>query len=262
MSLPELDPATELLLDEALDWLEPDQSRSVQGLVAADPGLARERDAWSRAAAMAALALGRDPTPPPVALQRRLQGDALAFLAQRGQARVSDLVRPAVALPARHPSGMRPAAALPWLAAAAAVLFALWLTQPTAPAPMAARAQLLSSGTPHVRWEWQTGPSPLAGAVTGDVVWSDDRQQGFLRLRGLPALDPDRQYQLWIVDGTRTGAPVDGGLFDLPTAQAECIVPITAKLPVRSAAAFVVTVEPAGGVVVSGQEHVVALAKP
>lgn len=58
---------------------------------------------------------------------------------------------------------------------------------------------------------------------------------------------------------------LDGGLFDLPPtagAGAQIVVPIRATLPVRQAAAFVVTVEERGGVVVSAQEHVVALAKP
>jgi hypothetical protein len=37
------------------------------------------------------------------------------------------------------------------------------------------------------------------------------------------------------------------------------VIPITASLPVTKAAAFAVTVEKAGGVVVSARQHVVAL---
>ena len=52
---------------------------------------------------------------------------------------------------------------------------------------------------------------------------------------------------------------VDGGVFDMPQAATELVIPIHAALPVLSAKAFAVTVEKPGGVVVSGREHVVAL---
>jgi hypothetical protein len=52
---------------------------------------------------------------------------------------------------------------------------------------------------------------------------------------------------------------VDGGLFDLASGN-EQVVPIQAKLPVREAKAFVVTVEKKGGVVVSDRKDVVAIA--
>ena len=53
--------------------------------------------------------------------------------------------------------------------------------------------------------------------------------------------------------------PVDGGVFDVPANTAEVVIPIRAALMVRKPAAFAVTVEKPGGVVVSGREHVVAL---
>jgi hypothetical protein len=48
----------------------------------------------------------------------------------------------------------------------------------------------------------------------GDVVWSPERQQQFLRFRGLVANDPSiAQSQLWIFDAERNAAhPVDGGV--------------------------------------------------
>ena len=109
------------------------------------------------------------------------------------------------------------------------------------------------------RIDWKPGPSELHGKPDGDVVWHSGLQQGFLRIRGLAPLPKEQQYQLWIVDGNRTGAPVDGGLFDLADGN-EHVVPITARLPVGAAKAFVVTVEPRGGVVVSEQKDVVAIA--
>lgn len=127
--------------------------------------------------------------------------------------------------------------------------------------PVAAEArfnEFLAHGQ-HARLEWKPGSSHAHGEVHGEVVWCTERQEGYLRIDGLEPLPEGKQYQLWIVDADRTGAPVDGGLFDLPS-RAENIVPIAAKLPVRAAKAFVVTVEPRGGVVVSDQSDVVAIA--
>ena len=91
------------------------------------------------------------------------------------------------------------------------------------------------------------------------MVWNDQQQRGVLRLRGLPEAPAGRQFQLWIVDREREGAPVDGGLFDV-AATGESLVPVQARLHIGKAAAFVITVERRGGVVVSKQEDVVAIA--
>ncbi len=101
------------------------------------------------------------------------------------------------------------------------------------------------------------------GDVTGDVIWSDERQEGYLRLKGLPRNDASREtYQLWIVaENHNPKTPVDGGTFDI-NADGEVIIPIDAKLKVRNPQAFAVTIEKPDGVVVSTQERVAALAKP
>ena len=101
------------------------------------------------------------------------------------------------------------------------------------------------------------------GETQGDVVWDPSRQEGYLRFRDLPANDPKAtQYQLWILDGKRdTRYPVDGGVFDIPAGREEVIIRIRAKLPVREATAFVITVERPGGVVVSDRKKIAALAK-
>ncbi len=96
--------------------------------------------------------------------------------------------------------------------------------------------------------------------VRGDVVWSDTKQEGYMRLQGLPVNEPsERQYQLWIVDPSRDSVPVDGGVFDIASNE-ELVLPIVAKLSVSEPAAFVITVEQPGGVVVSKQEQVAAIA--
>ncbi|PYS97780.1 MAG: hypothetical protein DMF63_18795 [Acidobacteria bacterium] len=96
---------------------------------------------------------------------------------------------------------------------------------------------------------------------TGDVVWSDAKQTGYIRLAGLPKNDPDKEtYQLWIVaENQNPKTPVDGGTFDV-TSDGEVIIPIDAKVKVQNPQAFAITIEKPGGVVVSTQKHA-ALAK-
>lgn len=154
----------------------------------------------------------------------------------------------------RHP-------ALGWAAAAcfALVLFVSSDESPTEPSLTDQRQALLS--------EQQTVQLSFAGTenfsgLEGDVVWTDDGQTGFMRFNGLPANDPTAaQYQLWIVDPERDERPVDGGVFDIPAGGGDIVVPIRAALRVDDPVAFVITVEQPGGVVVSKQEIVAAIAQ-
>lgn len=221
-----------------------------------------------RVASLAATAIaGR--LDPPQALAARLAADALAHCArvrERSAAPSGDgsrlLTGPGA--PGFTTTGRRsptPNWFMFALGAAAAAL-ALWFTvlrDDRIPLDELRRTVLASDPT-AVHQDWQPGPSPLRGAIRGDVVWSQSRQDGWLTFHGLPPLDAEHAYQLWIVDGTREGAPVDGGVFAVPSGDDEVLVPIHAKLRIGKPAAFVVTVEPKNGVVVSKQEHVVAIA--
>jgi len=115
-----------------------------------------------------------------------------------------------------------------------------------------------------VRGSFGPGPDPGgAGArVAGEVAWSPSQQRGYLCVRGLPKNDPKSScYQLWIFDRERDERyPVDGGVFDC--GEDEVVVPIDAKIRVGEPTLFAVTVEPAGGVVVSARERIVAIAQP
>jgi hypothetical protein len=104
---------------------------------------------------------------------------------------------------------------------------------------------------------------PAARGVKADVLWNEKLQQGMLRVEGLSANDPAiHQYQFWIFDAGRDARyPVDGGVFDIPAGRAEVLIPIRARLAVHAPAAFAVTVEKPGGVVVSARDHVVVLGK-
>jgi hypothetical protein len=152
----------------------------------------------------------------------------------------------------------------PWLAAAAALLVAVagwWPRTAEPPVPSAERMALMTAGARPI--EWMATEDPAATGASGDVVWDAASQTGFMRFVGLAPNEPTRlQYQLWIFDRLRDERyPVDGGVFDVPAGAGEIIVPIRAKLPVGDASLFAVTVEPAGGVVVSSRERIVLLAQ-
>jgi hypothetical protein len=131
--------------------------------------------------------------------------------------------------------------------------------QPVTPAEL--RAQLLNSPN-AIKAEWGPGNVKEISQISGDVVWSDDKQTGYMRFRGLPKNDASKeQYQLWIFEDAKLEPhPKDGGVFDV-TADGEVIIPINAKLLTRSPKVFAVTIEPPGGVVVSKREKIAALAK-
>ncbi len=159
-----------------------------------------------------------------------------------------------------------------WFAAAASVLIALagWWprlqtgegVEPPIASTLEQERQDLLAQAGVMQRTWQTTQDPVASGVTGDVVWDQRTQNGYLRFRGLQANNSDEmQYQLWIFDGTRDERyPVDGGVFDVPPGQSEVIIPITAKLQINKPAMFAVTIEKPGGSVVSSRDRIVVLA--
>jgi anti-sigma-K factor RskA len=106
------------------------------------------------------------------------------------------------------------------------------------------------------------GPGKEQYRPTGQIVWSDARQAGYVDIKGLPKNDPSKeQYQLWIFDQNQDPkTPIDGGVFDV-NSDGEVVIPIDAKIKVKGPKVFAITVERPGGVVVSKQEKVAALAK-
>ncbi|MDA7934437.1 anti-sigma factor [Akkermansiaceae bacterium] len=128
------------------------------------------------------------------------------------------------------------------------------------PSPAEAMQSLLGQANDIVESEF--GGVKAYEGMSGKVVWSDSMQEGYMILTNLPANEPTaKQYQLWIVDPDRDEKPVDGGVFDIPTGDGTTIIPIRNPLVVNDPKAFVITLEQPGGVVVSKQEVVVALAK-
>ena len=111
------------------------------------------------------------------------------------------------------------------------------------------------------RLEFASASDPYA-VLSGEVIWNDEKQEGYMSLENLAVNDPTiNQYQLWIVDPERDELPVDGGVFDITQKDGKQIIPIRNALAINKPVAFVITLEQPGGVVKSKQEVVVALAK-
>ena len=148
-----------------------------------------------------------------------------------------------------------------WVAAAAVVLAAVIIFR-DADNISPALAETKLRGDSHDLIEHQFSGLGDFKEAGGKVIWSDQFQQGYMTLSGIPANDPKQaQYQLWIVDPERDEAPIDGGVFDIPAGGATVVIPIVAKLSLTQPQAFVITLEQPGGVVKSKQLRPVALAK-
>ena len=185
---------------------------------------------------------------------------------------IADFVAPAPAnvvnFPARRPILSSPQFAWGIAATLAILLIAKPLfqdPQSLQPAPLAvlppseAKNQLVRKAVDLKESEF--GGLVDYGKMTGKVIWSDTFQEGYMTLTNLPVNNPAvKQYQLWIVDPKRDEKPVDGGVFDIP-ATGSFVVPIRNPVAVSNPQAFVITLEQPGGVVVSKQQVVVAIAK-
>ena len=144
------------------------------------------------------------------------------------------------------------------IAAIFLILFvAQFMVSESVPSPETARQALVEEADDLIRTSF--GGVGDYKEMSGEVVWSDERQEGYMSLSNLPVNDPQKkQYQLWIVDPERDEKPVDGGVFDISSEDGTTIIPIRNPLVVRDPKAFVITLEQPGGVVVSKQEVVVA----
>jgi hypothetical protein len=266
-----LDRLTELLAEEAAIGLDSECQAELDRLMTDGAGLGR--DEFMTVAGLVQLGFlhGDGPSQQrmPADLRARLKAEGAARLQARLASNDSNVThldeqrRPAAAearVKRRAPLNMLSPSMGGWyLAAALALAFVLLRPDATVdtqgPATLVSIAEqrgVLLQDANTIVLPWAAPDAEGYQAVTGDVVWNTARQQGFLRLAGMPANDSARsQYQLWIVDPARDAEPVDGGVFDVPASTGEVIVPINAKLRVLDPAAFAITAEQPGGVVVS-----------
>lgn len=262
-----IDRLQQLLADEAAYGLDPIAGKDVDQMM--ESGASLERDEFMKVAGLMQVGFlqqdQRHAERMPDDLRQKLAQQARDFFEQQPTKAQSPSVTDIRS--ARKPREER-APASPrrsWLnadragwAVAATLLIALFVLRPDQAPPSAEpslnqqRAALMASADAVIA-PWATGIAADGyEEVTGDVVWSDSQQTGYMRLSGLIANNAaNEQYQLWIVDPGRDERPVDGGVFDVPAGVDEVIIPIDSKLAVSAPAAFAITLEQPGGVVVS-----------
>ncbi len=244
-----------LLAERAVRALAPDERRQLDGLLGEFPEV--DEGELDRAAAALALAHVHE-EPMPAALRDRLLAEADAWAEESTSA-------PVVGTEA---VGAPWVGRLGWFVAAAAMVLAVvgwWPALREQPPPTPTPMAIVDQAEDRLRVPWQASANPAAEGADGELMWSSNRQTGYMRFLGLAPNDPDdSQYQLWIFDATREPHPVDGGVFNIPESAPEdgVVVPIRAKLPVGRPTLFAVTIEPPGGVVVSDQERIVLVAEP
>lgn len=263
---PQRERLDELLVDRAVDGLDPAETAELETLLARlghdDP----EGCDLAAASVWIAAAAPEEPMPAEVAARARRTFET-GVPAPRQDPGQGEQAATGNARPLRP----RRAAATGWIAAAAALVLAVagWWPRLDERGPeelTAARDALLADAPDAIRVAWTNTEHPRAQQLRGGyVVWSDERQQGYMTFKGIPQNDPsEHQYQLWVFDATRSeDYPVDGGVFDARRNEAgEIVIPIENKLPVRQATLFAVTLEPPGGVVVSDRDPILWVAKP
>lgn len=276
--------------DRLLDLLAKRASEGLDAREEAELGAWMDDDGFDVAAALIAVGgvAGSGLEPMPAGLRARLEDDADAFVAGGVVSRIGagGIIEPGTLRRTDRGGGgaMAWLGGLGWLAAAAclALLVTLKRSGTGGPEDLAAQLAALEVRPDVVRTAWvglddagfSDTPHRYDRTLKGEVVWDPRANRGYMVFEGLAKNDPSAyQYQLWIFDADRpTGElpqygdgilsqrPVDGGVFDA-TGDGRLIVPIDAKLRVGHAAAFAVTVEPPGGVVVSDRD-IVTLAIP
>ncbi|HEY0428963.1 MAG TPA: anti-sigma factor [Pyrinomonadaceae bacterium] len=263
----------DLLIAQATNGLSADEASELQKLEKEFPELAND-DSFELAAAGFSMANLDVSEPMPDALQAKILAGADKFFgAEKAETKEPEEFQKTFAFESPKRSVLQ---WLGWAFAAVACValgINLWLTRsnpqiqtvyvqasPTPPTPMPQQREQILAASDAVQTKLANPKNP--NEIVGDVVWSDSKQKGFVRLRGVPVNDKTKeQYQLWIVAANQNQkTPVDGGVFDVGE-NGEVIIPIDAKVKVQNPAAFVVTAEKPGGVVVSEGQKVMAIGK-
>jgi len=87
------------------------------------------------------------------------------------------------------------------------------------------------------------GNTPTAQAI---AVWDPGRETGLLTIDRLPVIADSQDYQIWVVDPAYP-IPVDGGVFK-PGEDGRAVLTFHGDKPIRSVAAFAISLEKKGGV--------------
>jgi len=257
---PEDSRLVELLADQALVGLSSQDELELESLLAANG----EEDELSLASTAALLELSllkpADWQPMPAGAQRRL------VKAGRKWASATSSVLQAPELVDSPGMAMsRGATRLvwktgPWLVAAACLVLTGIAVYNWSPWVKPDIVQVVNRVPDREVLPWADWDNPEVKGVSGETVWCESKQMGYMRFVNLPQNDPAKeQYQLWIVDERGMGQRISGAIFDA-NPSGETIVPIEPGIQVKGAKLFAVTIEPPGGMWVSDMSRRVTVA--
>ena len=266
----------ELAALHALGLLEGAEKSAFENELAGNAALRAQCDRLAESAA--AVALSAPQIEPPAGLKDRI----LAACTAPGPGARPAPGRSVVVTPARGKVVAFPLSRLvPWAAAAALAVAALWLAR---------QNQALQNENALLRTERQlaevayqmaqsqlTERSLLAESMINDLgrklrssedlarlkvtalaslagntkeaqviaVWDPEQQAGLLSLEKLPAIADTQDYQIWVVDPAYKD-PVNGGVFHI-SADGNVALAFKPDQPVTRAAAFAISLEKKGG---------------
>jgi anti-sigma-K factor RskA len=86
----------------------------------------------------------------------------------------------------------------------------------------------------------ETAPNTI-----GAVAWDPAQQKGVVTISKLPPLEPNQDYQMWVIDPQQK-KPISGGIVQVDENGTAKLV-FTVTVPIRSADAFAVSRERKGG---------------
>ena len=89
-------------------------------------------------------------------------------------------------------------------------------------------------------------PTTVASTSLAVAVWDPDRQEGELVVFALPALEPDKSYQLWLFESDHP-AGTSVAVFGVDPSAAQTRVPFKLSGAGAGEARFKVSLEPKGG---------------
>ncbi len=83
------------------------------------------------------------------------------------------------------------------------LIYKKWIAEPVQQrnkSELIIQQELLLAQDGVINTNWLHTLNPLVKNVTGRVVWSNILQKGVMEFVGLPKIDKDQKYQLWIYD--------------------------------------------------------------
>lgn len=248
----------DLLASYATQNLTSDERIELRRLLEQEDGVSEDEFETAAAAMHLAMRDTQNDTLP-AGLAEKIVSEAHAFFSEQSAVASAKAPQPTTGTRFHWREGIA------WLAAALALLVAFGRLSPDTdsdPKPGVPTVQesyaALVAEDGSVQLPWQVLDDPTAAGASGDIVWNNESQTGFMKMVNLGINDPTKfQYQLWIFDKTQDD-PIDGGVFDIT--DKDQFVPIDPKLMVREPFQFAVTVERPGGVPKSAKERIPLLA--